>query len=114
MVLCQFNLLIFYSGDRKTCPLSLQPGHHNKIEGESSGETKSAPKKKTPVKRKQSKSQVAVKKEKVAKMSENEPAAVASTSELCKKGDPIPVDTESESELKFSLQTQLTYFQQSY
>jgi phage/plasmid primase-like uncharacterized protein len=42
-------------------------------------ETKSAPKKKTPVKRKQSKSQVAVKKEKVAKMSENEPAAVAST-----------------------------------
>jgi hypothetical protein len=32
-------------------------------------------------------------------MSENEPAAVASTSELCKKGDPIPVDTESESEL---------------
>ena len=26
-----------YSGHRKTCPLSLQPGHHNKIEGESSG-----------------------------------------------------------------------------
>jgi hypothetical protein len=57
-------------------------------------ETKSAPKKKTPVKRKQSKSQVAVKKEKVAKMSENGPAAVASTSELCKKGDTIPVGTE--------------------
>jgi hypothetical protein len=36
MVLCQFNLLIFYSGDRKTCPLSLQLGHHTKIEGESS------------------------------------------------------------------------------
>lgn len=62
-------------------------------------ETKSAPKKKTPVKRKQKKSQVAVKKEKVAKMSENGPAAVASTSGLCRKGGPIPVDTESESEL---------------
>jgi hypothetical protein len=62
-------------------------------------ETKSAPKKKKPVKRKQSKSQVAVKKEKVAKMSENGPAAVSSTSGLRKKGGPIPVDTESESEL---------------
>jgi hypothetical protein len=45
---------------------------------------------------KQNKSQVAVKKEKVARMSENGPAAVASTSGLCKKGGPIPVDTESE------------------
>ena len=49
-------------------------------------ETKSAPKKKTPVKRKQSKSQVAVKKKKVAKMSENGPDTVASTSGLCQKG----------------------------
>jgi hypothetical protein len=32
-------------------------------------------------------------------MSENGPAAVASTSGLCRKGGPIPVDTESESEL---------------
>jgi hypothetical protein len=32
-------------------------------------------------------------------MSENGPAAVASTSGFCRKGGPIPVDTESESEL---------------
>lgn len=56
-------------------------------------------KNKTPVKRKENKSQVAVKKEIVAKMSGNGPSAVASTTGLCKKGGPIPVDTDSESEL---------------
>ena len=48
-------------------------------------EYKSAPKKKTPVNRKQNKSQVAVKNEKVAKMSENGPDTVVSTSGLCQK-----------------------------